>query len=276
MQHKELRIQGSGGLGLYGQVWAPDAEPRALVVITHGHGEHSGRYVNVGIGLSSRGFLVAALDLRGHGRSEGPRGLVMDWGDLHEDLRQFISQFQPEYPGVPLFLYGHSVGGLLSLSYVMQSSNDIKGVIASAPVLGKPNIPPILFQISKILSRVYPTFSMATQLDPTALSRDPAVVRAYQDDPLVHNTGTARLGTELVNTTEWVQAHAAELQYPLLLIHGAQDRLVQPADSRRFFDNVITQDKTYMDLPDGFHEPHNDLGKEKVIEAVADWIEARI
>jgi len=272
MQHQEFRFQGAGGLALYGQSWKPGAPSRGLVVITHGHGEHSGRYRHVAASLVFRGLAAATFDLRGHGQSEGPRGFVRDWDDYRQDLSLFLAQLTTEFAGTPLFLYGHSVGGTVVLDYVLRDSKGVRGVIASAPSLGKPNIPAILFSISKVLSVIYPGFSMATQLDQSALSRDPEVVRAYKEDPLVHSVGTARLGTELLKTAEWIQAHAAELQVPLLLIHGSQDRLVRPADSRRFFENLGSQDKTYMDLPDGYHEPHNDLDQEKVLREIGDWI----
>jgi alpha-beta hydrolase superfamily lysophospholipase len=276
MQAQEIKFMGAGEISLFARLWEPKASARALVVITHGHGEHSGRYVHVGRALAERGIAVAALDWRGHGHSEGPRGFVRKWEDYREDLAYLLAELNPTYGSKPHFLYGHSVGGTVSLDYVMHYPDRIKGVILSAPSLGKPNIPAILFTISKVLSKIYPTFSMATQLDQTALSRDSEVVKAYQDDPLVHSVGTARLGTELLKTAEWIQEHAPDLQIPLLLIHGAQDRLISPVDSKRFFENAGSKDKTYMELPDGFHEPHNDLDKDVVITRVGDWIESHL
>jgi alpha-beta hydrolase superfamily lysophospholipase len=276
MQAQEIKFMGAGEISLFARLWEPEVSARALVVITHGHGEHSGRYVHVGRALAERGIAIAALDWRGHGLSEGPRGFVRRWEDYREDLVCLIAELNPTYGSKPHFLYGHSVGGTVSLDYVMHYPDLIKGVILSAPSLGKPNIPAILFSISKVLSKIYPTFSMATQLDQTALSRDPKVVKAYQEDPLVHSVGTARLGTELLKTAEWIQEHAPDLQIPLLLIHGAQDRLISPIDSKRFFENAGSIDKTYMELPDGFHEPHNDLDKDVVITRVGDWIESHL
>jgi alpha-beta hydrolase superfamily lysophospholipase len=272
MQTQELHFKGAGELPLFARLWQPESPACALVVITHGHGEHIGRYTHVAESLRGRGFAVAAMDLRGHGRSQGPRGLVMDWEDLRKDLRSLVDQLRPQFADVPIILYGHSIGGTISLDFAIRYPAEFNGVIASAPVLGKPNIPAILFQISRVLSRIYPSFSMATQLDETSLSRDQEVVKSYLDDELVHSIGTARFGTELLKTVGWIQAHAAELTIPLLLIHGAQDRLVNPENSQRFFENAGAQDKTYMDLPDGFHEPHNDLDKDVVIKRVGDWI----
>lgn len=272
MQAQELHFKGAGDLGLFARLWKPVSSARALVIITHGHGEHSGRYSHVGRALAERGIAAAALDWRGHGLSEGPRGFVRKWDEYREDVACLFAELDPEFESKPYFLYGHSVGGTVSLDYVMHYPGQIKGVILSAPSLGKPNIPAILFTISKILSIIYPSFSMATQLDQTSLSRDPEVIKAYQEDPLVHNIGTARLGTELLKTTEWIQEHAHDLQIPFLLVHGAQDRLISPADSKRFFENAGSKDKTYFDLPEGFHEPHNDLDKDVVIMRIGDWI----
>ncbi len=276
MKAREIRVRAAADLELFGHVWESEQPARALVLITHGHGEHSGRYANVGQALSQRGFSVVGLDLRGHGRSGGGRGLLMDWDEFRDDMRKFIEAVTGELPGIPTFLYGHSVGGTLSLDYAMRSPSQFAGVIASAPALGQPNIPAILFQISRLLSRIYPTFTMATQLEVKALSRDPEVVQAYQEDPLVHSRGSARMGTELLKTAEWIQAHAEEWTLPLLLIHGLKDRLVNPEDSRRFFENVVVQDKAFLELPEGFHEPHNDFDQAFVLTKVGDWIEAHI
>lgn len=276
MRHQEMEFNGAGGLGLYAQLWEPDGDARALVVITHGHGEHSGRYAHVGKALAERGFASVGLDLRGHGKSRGARGFVRDWSEYRMDVDRLIEEIKPKFEEIPMFLYGHSVGGTISLDYVLRDSNKFAGLIASAPSLGQPNIPAILFTLSKILSRIMPGFSLASQLDQTSLSRDPEVVRAYREDPLVHSIGTARLGTELMRTTDYVNEHAEELRIPILLIHGAKDRLLNPADSHAFFDKVRLEDKTFLEMPEGFHEPHNDLDKDVVLKRVGDWIEARL
>jgi alpha-beta hydrolase superfamily lysophospholipase len=276
MAYKEFNFKGAGGIKLFAQEWTPETGSRALVLITHGHGEHSGRYQHVAQALAARGFAVVAPDLRGHGRSEGSRGFVKSWDDYRQDLDLLIKTEQPEFNGLPIFLYGHSLGGTIALEFVLIETTDIRGVIASAPILGKPNIPEILFMISKILSRIAPGFSMATQLDATSLSRDPMVVQAYRDDPLVHSIGTARAGTELVRIVKWLNQHAMDLRLPILLIHGSQDRLVNPEDSKIYFANVSSQDKTFLELPDGYHEPHNDLDRDIVIQRVGDWIEAHL
>ncbi len=276
MRYQEVNFNGAGGLELYAQLWEPDGHAVALVVITHGHGEHSGRYAHVAKALAARGFATVGLDLRGHGKSGGARGFIRDWSEYRVDLERLIEEISPRFGEIPMFLYGHSVGGTISLDYVLRDSYKFRGLIASAPSLGQPNIPAILFTLSKILSRIIPGFSLATQLDQSSLSRDPEVVRAYREDPLVHSVGTARLGTELMRTTDYVNEHAADLKIPILLIHGTKDRLLNPADSHAFFDKVKLEDKTFLEMPEGFHEPHNDLDKDVVLKRVGDWIEAHL
>jgi alpha-beta hydrolase superfamily lysophospholipase len=276
MQSQEVFLFGAGGLPLFARLWKPSVPAIALVVIVHGHGEHSGRYAHVAQALSERGLAVSALDMRGHGHSEGPRGFVRLWEEYRTDIRQLIEHLRDDFDQIPHFLYGHSLGATACLDYAIRDPEDIRGLIASAPALAKPNIPAYLFTISKLLSWIYPKFSLATQLDQTALSRDPEVVKAYREDPLVHGIGTARLGIELLQTVEFIVANASRLEMPLLLIHGAQDRLVNPVDTRRLFDIAEAMDKTLVEIPDGFHEPHNDLDKAMVIKTVGDWIEARL
>ncbi len=276
MEHTESRFRGAGGLELYAQSWRPDGAPRAALAIAHGHGEHSGRYANLFEYFPPRGFALHAYDLRGHGRSEGQRGYIREWGDYREDTQAFLTQVKQQEPGIPLFLYGHSLGGLIALDYGLHVTDGIRGVIASAPVLGPPRIPPVLLQLSRALSRIWPTLSMNSQLDVTSLSRDPEVVRAYVADPMVHSKGTPRLGSELMRVSQWVQDHAAEWKLPLLIVLGGEDRLVLPADSQRFFEHAAGGDKKRIAYPGGFHEPHNDLEKAEVFADIERWIEAHL
>jgi alpha-beta hydrolase superfamily lysophospholipase len=276
MEKAESRVAGAGGLELFVQAHRPDGPPRAALAIVHGHGEHGGRYQNVFDYFVPRGYAAYALDLRGHGRSPGQRGFVREWGDFREDCQAFLEFVRQREPGLPVFLYGHSLGGLIALDLVLRRPDGLQGVIISGPILGPPNIPAILMQISKLLSAVWPGFSLNTQLDPTTISRNPEVVRAYVQDPLVHSKGTARFGTEMTRTIEWVHAHAGEWTLPLLLICGAEDRLVPPGDGLRFFENAGGSDKKRIAYPDGFHEPHNDIDKGVVFADLERWLEEHL
>jgi alpha-beta hydrolase superfamily lysophospholipase len=276
MQHTEGSFRGVDGLELYCQAWRPEAAPRAVLAVTHGFGEHSGRYKNVVDHFVPRGYAVYGFDLRGHGRSPGKRGFIRSWSDYRGDTAAFLKMVAEKEPRRPLFLYGHSLGGLIVLDYVLHTPEGLKGVIASGPSLGAPGISPFLLAVSRILSVILPSFAMDTKLDATTISRDPLVVKAYKEDPLVHSMGTARLGGEMNATVLWTQAHAQDIRLPLLIVQGAEDRLAPAPDSRRFFDHVTYADKERIEYPGGFHEPHNDIEHPKVMADIERWVERHL
>lgn len=276
MQHTEGSFRGVDGLELYCQAWRPEAAPRAVLAVTHGFGEHSGRYKNVVDHFVPRGYAVYGFDLRGHGRSPGKRGFIRSWSDYRGDTAAFLKMVAEKEPHRPLFLYGHSLGGLIVLDYVLHTPEGLKGVIASGPSLGAPGISPFLLAVSRILSVILPSFAMDTKLDATTISRDPLVVKAYKEDPLVHSMGTARLGGEMNATVLWTQAHAQDIRLPLLIVQGAEDRLAPAPDSRRFFDHVTYADKERIEYPGGFHEPHNDIEHPKVMADIERWVERHL
>jgi len=242
----------------------------------HGFGEHSGRYTNIVQALIPHDIAVCAFDLRGHGRSSGQRGHVQHWSEFRQDVRAFLRHVRETVAAVPLFLFGHSMGGLIVLDYALAYPEGLAGVIASGPVLGQPGVSPVLLWLSRVISRLYPRFSLNTHLDASALSRDPEVVRAYEADPLVHSKASARLGTELTATVERVQAQASQWHLPLLILHGSEDRLAPPEGSRAFFERVPIEDKTYMVYPGGYHESHNDIHKDQAIGDLLRWLEAHL
>jgi alpha-beta hydrolase superfamily lysophospholipase len=267
---------GCGGTELYYQRWRPEGSPKAVLVVLHGHGEHSGRYGNVVDWFVPRGYAVYGFDARGHGRSQGQRGYLESYDDMLDDLEAFLDLVRREEPDGATFLLGHSVGGLTALYYAERNSSGLAGIVASGPVLSQPGIAPFLIQLAKLLSNVWPTFTLATGLDATALSRDEAVVEAYVNDPLVHSKGTARLGAELMATVEWTQAHAAEMKLPCLIVHGGADRLCPPEASRCFCENMTLTDKEYIEYDGYYHEVYNDLGKERVLADVEGWLERHL
>ena len=275
MEHREGTFTGAGGLELVYQCWRPEA-PRGVLAIVHGIGEHSGRYPNVVSYLVERGYAVYGFDQRGHGRSPGQRGHVDAFADLREDVQAFLAMVSSAEPGRPLFLMGHSLGGLIVLNYVLYHPEGLQGVIASGPALAQTGVSPFLMSLARFLSRIWPRFSLDTNLDATAISRDQAVVAAYQHDPLVHSKATARLGAEMAAAMEWTQAHAADLHLPLLILHGGADRLVPPEASRVFFENVTFADKERHEYEGGFHEPHNDIHHQQVMADLERWLESHL
>ncbi len=276
MQHSEATFAGADGIKLYSQSWRPDGEPRATFAVVHGIGEHSGRYMNVVNCLVPAGYALYGFDQRGYGRSPGQRAYINSWSEYREDVREFLRMVSQSEPDRPLFLFGHSMGGLIVLEYVLHYPEGLAGVIASAPAVGKIGLPSVLFLLSRIMSRVYPRFSLNAGLDVTTISRDPAVVKAYQEDPLVHPLGTARLGTEAMAAREYTISHASELRLPLLLIYGTADRATYPEGCRAFYERVTYPDKTRFEYPGGFHESHNDIDYKQVMADLEHWLDGHL
>jgi alpha-beta hydrolase superfamily lysophospholipase len=277
MEHKEGAFRGVGGLELYYQSWSPPQDPRGILAIVHGFGEHSGRYMNPVEHLVPQGFAVYGFDLRGHGRSPGQRGHVDAWGEYRGDVGAFLQTIADVEPARPLFLLGHSMGALIVLDYVIRHPEGLAGVIASGASIEPTGVAkPYLILLARLLSRIWPSFVLEIKLDTTALSRNPEVVRAYEEDPLVHGKSSARWGTEALDTLEWLKAHPAELTIPLLVLHGEADRLGSADGARRFFEQVGSADKTLRMYPGGYHEPHNDLDYELVLSHLEEWMQSHL
>jgi len=276
MRHEEFHFQGDG-LQLWGQRWLPEGSARAIFVIVHGLGEHSGRYPNLLEPLTSAGLEIWSYDLRGHGRSPGQRGFIRHWSDFHNDLQAFLDTVRQAHPESPIILYGHSLGSLIVAEYVLRAPRELAGVILSGLAIEPSGVAtPALIAVARLLSRIWPTFSLATGLESEAISRIPEVVQAYQNDPLVHDRGTPRFATESLATIEFIKQHMPDLQLPLLVVHGGADRIDDPAGSQEFFDAVSSEDKELWILPDRYHEPHNDLGYEEYIARLCDWVLAHV
>jgi alpha-beta hydrolase superfamily lysophospholipase len=277
MKRFEGTFRGFGGRDLYGQGWEPEGECRAVLAIVHGVGEHSGRYMNVVNRVVPCGFAAYGFDQRGHGRSPGRRGHINKWADYREDLRAFLQWTRERQSGRALFLYGHSMGALVVLDYALRHPEGLRGTIVSGAPLEPAGVAkPHLVFMARLLSRIWPTFPLALRLERAALSRDDAVVAAYAADPLVHDRTTARWGAESLATVAWVNAHARDLRMPVLILHGEADRINSAAGSRRFFDAVTFPDKTLQIYPGTYHEPHNDIGHDRVLDDVEEWMMERV
>lgn len=277
MTSSEGRFPGAGHLELYWQSWHPDGTVRATLTIVHGIGEHSGRYTNIVHHLVPRGYAVYGFDHRGHGRSPGQRGHINNWAEYRGDVDAFLRLVRGREGDRPLFVFGHSLGALIVLEYVLRRPGGLHGaVVCGAPLEPVGVAKPYLVALARLLSRVWPHFSLSTRLGTPAISRDPAVVHAYRTDPLVHRTATARWGTECLAAIGWVKAHAAEWRVPVLFLHGGADRLNAPEGTARVFAQVIYPDKMMRIYPDAFHELHNDVNREAVLHDIALWLEQRL
>jgi len=278
MTHTELEWRTADGLRLYAQEWRPDAQVRAVVCVLHGLGEHSGRYAHVAAVLAQAGYAFLGPDLRGHGRSEGQRGHAPSWDVLLDDVAVLIREAGGRCPGAPCFLYGHSLGASLALSYVLrrkaQGAADLAGVIATGPILRTAFAPPAWkIALGHVLYGLWPTFSMTNEVDPNGLSHDPQVARAYLADPLVHNRVSARLGIGFLNEGEWLLAHAAEFPLPLLLMVGGADPITSAQASQEFAARVPA-DCTFKRWDGLYHEIHNEPQQGEVLAFLVFWLQA--
>ncbi len=276
MQHLEGIIQRGPGQDLYYQRWSPDQDPKASLIIVHGFGEHSGRYQNLIDTLVPQGFAIYAMDNRGHGKSFGKRGHIDDWEDFRTDVFAFRQLVAEKEPDIPLFILGHSLGGLIVLEYILSIPDGVDGVVVSGPALTQGAVNPLLLLASRLISIVMPSFALDTGLESNDISRDPQQVMAYQKDPLVHSMASARFGTEMNSAAKWVKKHAADLKVPILIIHGGDDRLVASKSSRAFFEDITLEDKTRIEYDGYYHETHNDLNWEKPVADVQAWLEKHL
>lgn len=276
MQHSENTFTGHDGLALFYQSWQPDTETKAVLIIVHGLGEHGGRYMNLVQPLVADGYAVYAFDNRGHGRSPGKQGYVNSFDEYRQDVAVFQKLVQGEEGERPLFIMGHSLGGLIALYTILHDSSGYTAAVISAPALDTGGVSAVLMTASKILSRLKPDLSVATGLDATAISRDPEAVKAYQTDPLVHGAGTPRLAVESQAAMTWCQENAGNLQIPILMIHGTNDRITSPTASRAFFDKLTVKDKTYISYDGGYHESLNDIHHVQVAADIQNWLDAHL
>lgn len=261
------------GTTLFFQRWLPtDQPPKAILAIVHGFGEHSELYHHLGEFFVQRGCAVIALDLRGHGRSDGARGFIRHWADYREDVATLVALGAELAMDLPLFLVGHSLGGLIAIDYAQQHPEGIRGLIVMGPALGTISVPRYLVWLSRLLSRIWPTFSLDTQLNSAAMSRDPVAVARLEADPLVHGRGSARLGTEVFQAIDRVRKNARSLSLPILIQHGEDDTVAHPDGSREFFGALTLADKELRTYPGGFHNLFVDLIWQEVLGDIDRWV----
>ncbi|MEM9165153.1 MAG: alpha/beta fold hydrolase, partial [Cyanobacteria bacterium P01_F01_bin.4] len=208
IQHSEGLFNGAGGFSLYYQSWLPTDTVRAVMVIAHGLGGHSSLFGNVIKALVPQGIGVYSFDARGNGRSPGQRGYINRWDEYRADLAHCLALVRTQWPDQPCFLMGHSLGGIIALDYAMRHPKDLAGLVVTAAPLGTSGVVGVRLAIGRVLSRIWPRFSLSTGLEHVPPCRDRKVVIAYAHDPLRHCQGTARLATEFLQTNRWLQRHA--------------------------------------------------------------------
>jgi alpha-beta hydrolase superfamily lysophospholipase len=275
----QIEVRVEKGMLLPGRVWCAE-QPRALVAIIHGLGEHSGRYAALAEVLVEHRFTVAALDLPGHGGAPGPRGHVKSWEFLRDQCVPATFTASRGMPGQPpdlrSVLLGHSLGGLLALDYVIAHPREILAVVASAPPLRTP-APPIwklgLAEAAKVLA---PAQGFASGLDESGMSRDPEVIQGRANDPLVHDRITPQLFFGMEAARKRVMEEVRRLAIPALLMQGMKDRIIDPKGALEF--NVAAPHgmARILTYPEAYHEIFNDLDRDQAIRDLTGWLDAVI
>ncbi len=276
MKQRELRSQGCGDVEIHGRAWLPEHDPRALVVISHGLGEHCGRYDGLAGRLVDAGYAAYAIDHRAHGRSGGAaRANIGRFEFLVSDLGTFIGRAQREHPGVPTILVGHSMGGLVALDCALRNPRVLQALVLSAPALAAEAVPTFKLLLAKLMSRIAPNAG-ALVLEAASVSRDAAVVRAYQQDPLVfHGSIPSRTVVELLAAMESTASRANSLKLPVLVQHGTADRLVPLAVVQPVYARLGEPKQRTLRIYEGlYHEVYNEPERDRVIADLLSWLEA--
>ena len=277
MNHIEGNFEGVRNVNIYYQGWLPEGDVKAVLLVVHGLGEHSGRYMNIVDRFVPLGYAVYGLDHIGHGKSDGEREMVQRFDDFTITLDTFYKMVAEWQVDKPIFILGHSLGGEIAAYYLLDHQDDFKGAILSAPVVkAGESMTQVTIMMSKILSNIVPQMGLMA-LDASAISRDPEVVQTYVDDPLVfHGKTPARIGAEMLSGMARITEEASELTLPMTIVQGAEDILVESSGAQMLYDKASSEDKTLRIYDELYHEVFNEPERDRVLKDVEDWLEAQL
>jgi acylglycerol lipase len=273
MDHVEGNFKGLRDVEIYYQAWLPEGSSKAVLLIVHGLGEHCGRYMNVVDHFVPLGYAVYGLDQIGHGKSEGMREGIERFEDYTDTLRVYSELVKGWQAGKPIFLLGHSMGGLITSCYLLDHQADFRGAVISAPLIkAGGNISQATILMGKILSALAPKMGLLP-VDAESISRDPEVVKAYVDDPLVfHGKTPARLAAELLKAMLRITKEARKITLPFIVLQGSGDKLVDPSGARILYDKASSKDKTIKIYQGLYHEVFNEPERGRVLKDVETWL----
>jgi alpha-beta hydrolase superfamily lysophospholipase len=272
---REERFDGKSGLNIFMRSWRPDAPARAVVVIVPGFNSHSGYYNWVGEQLASTGLAAYAIDLRGRGQSDGERFYVDSFEDYVNDVDELVTLTKSREPGLPLFMLGHSAGGVVACLYTIEHQQDLAGLVCESFAFQVP-APDFALAVLKGLSHLAP-HAHVLPLKNADFSRDPAVVEMMNHDPLIaHETQPTKTVAEMVRADEKLKQSFAGITLPLLILHGTADRATKPSGSQLFYNTAGSTDKTLKLYEGHYHDLLNDVGKEEVMADIKKWIDAKL
>ena len=276
MNSAEWNWKSKDGLEMYARSWEPEGTPKAVVYLVHGLGEHVGRYAHVGQAFADAGYALAGFDLRGHGKSGGPRGHLPSFDAFMDDIEGFEKQINGRFVDIPRFLYGHSLGGILVLNYVLRRKPDFKGIISTGAGL-RTSLEEQTAKVTmaRVLGTLIPNVTIPSGLDPRTISRSPEVVDAYVNDSLVHDKMSLGFGKIMLAVLPWTFEHAHEFALPLLIMHGKEDKLGYPRGSEEFASHV--KQKCTLKVWEGlYHELHNEPEQAEVFKFMIDWMDSQL
>lgn len=260
---------------IFGKIWQPE-KPKAVLILVHGMGEHLSRYKESVVPfLVKNDSVVVAFDQFGHGLSEGKRGHCPNYEALLNLIEFSINKGKELFPNLPIFLYGHSLGGNLVINYSLKRKHNLKGIIATSPFLRLAFQPPKWkMVIGKLLLKILPSLTMSSELNVKAISRDTNEVERYVKDPLVHDKVSPMYSFPVIENGEWAIKNANKLKIPMLVLHGTGDQIIDYKGSEEFCKN--TENATLKLFKDGYHELHHDLCHKEFIKIIIDWVNHNI
>jgi alpha-beta hydrolase superfamily lysophospholipase len=258
---------------LFTKFWLPETDMKAAIFLLHGYAEHSGRYTHVAEALTNENLGVFALDHHGHGRSEGRRADVRRFDDYADDVKLLVDKLSAEYPSLPRFVFGHSMGGAIAIKFILKFPGSVSGMLTTgAAVKISDDISPFLQKIAGFAARILPTLP-AENLDASTISRDPEIVRLYENDPLVYRGKIrVRMGAELLRASKEITVNLERITIPFWAGHGTEDKLIDPMGSQWLYDRAKSSDKTFRLYNGLYHEILNEPEKETVLAEMLVWI----
>jgi alpha-beta hydrolase superfamily lysophospholipase len=272
---KESTFAGVGGLKIFSRSWQPEGKARGVVVIVPGFNSHSGQYLWVGEQFAKNNLAAYAIDLRGRGRSEGERFYVEKMEDYTDDVATLIRSAKSENPGVPVFLLGHSAGGVVSCIYALDHQSEIDGLVCESFAYDLP-VPGFVLSLLKGFDYIAPHLHVYT-LKNEHFSRDPQVVEAIKNDPLIKGESEpTQTATVMIDASRRLHEEFPLIKLPVLILHGTEDKATNPSGSQFFYENAGSTDKTLKLYEGHYHDLLNDLDKEIVMADINDWIDARV
>ncbi len=279
--HQQARLLGWEAGPLSHRCWHPVGRARAVLVCVHGIGGHSLTFERLAEALVPHGYAIEAIDLPGHGLSPGRRGAMKRWGEWRRAVLAFLADVIARSPGIPCFLVGHSMGATVVLDLALEAPQalqilGVQGLILTNPGLDAAGVSRWRLLLARLLSWLWPEFTLETGIADTAASRDPLVLAQRAADPWRHSRCSARLGSEFLATTARLRQAAPHLRLPLVLLQSGADQVTPAAGARRFYAAAGSADKTWRSYPESYHELYDDLDRERVFTDLLAWLEGHV